>query len=171
MLPKRHDSPRRSPACPCLLEATEATSSQRKLRRLKLESNRWFALSDSHRTGYSGCKITVRRIWGSPEIGPEWRHLSVQSVQYMRFNRPCIRSSCGDETHLQHDRPGDEVCERCQEHGHNEMQWPKPRCKACGCLTHRHARTFECPELKCTQCKGAMGPKGHTVVITTGPRR
>jgi hypothetical protein len=59
--------------------------------------------------------------------------------------------------------PSDEVCERCQEleHGHNEADCPKPRCKACGSSDHGSARSFDCPEHKCSKCKGAIGPKGH----------
>jgi len=72
-----------------------------------------------------------------------------------------IRNSRSEETHEQHDRPSDEVCERCQEHGHNETDCPKPRCKACGSSDHGSARSFDCPEHKCSKCKGAMGPKGH----------
>ena len=43
-----------------------------------------------------------------------------------------VRHSFTEEAQMQHDRPSDEVCERCREHGHIEAHCPKPRCKACG---------------------------------------
>ena len=72
-----------------------------------------------------------------------------------------IVNSSTEEAQMQHDRPSDEVCERCQEHGHDEAQCPEPRCKACGSSNHRNAGSFECPEHKCSKCKGALDPKGH----------
>ena len=57
-------------------------------------------------------------------------------------------------------RVGEGEC--CQEHGHNEVNCPKPRSEACDSSDHhRNAGSFECVEHKYTKCKGAMGPKGH----------
>jgi hypothetical protein len=35
------------------------------------------------------------------------------------------------------------------------------KCKACGSITHRNAKSFECPEHKCMKCKGALDAKAH----------
>ena len=126
--------------------------------------------SDSHRTGDSACPkyCTLcaqpghRQKRGTclfrvcsicHETGHSARECTSKSVG--------IRNSCDDGTHQQRDSPSDEVCERCQEHGHNETSCSKPRCKACGSSTHKSAISFECPEHKCSKCKGALDPKGH----------
>ena len=49
--------------------------------------------------------------------------------------------------HNKHNCPGSAVCEAV--------------CEACGSSDHRNAKSFECPEHKCTKCKGTLDPKGH----------
>ena len=34
-------------------------------------------------------------------------------------------------------------------------------CSECGSTTHKSAKSFACPEHKCTNCKGTLEPKGH----------
>ena len=104
-----------------------------------------------HRQKRGTCPFRVCRTCGA--TGHSARECSSKTVG--------ILNSCTEEAQMQHDRAIDEVCERCQEHGHSEAQCPKPRCKACGSSNHRNAGSFECPEHKCSKCKGALDPKGH----------
>ena len=133
--------------------------------------------SESHHTGSSTCKnyCTLCAQSGHRQ--------KIGSCPYRVCNtcgatghsaRECpsktIVNSSTEEAQMQHDRPSDEVCERCQEHGHDEAQCPKPRCKACGSSDHRNAKSFECPEHKCSKCKGALDPKGHNNLKSNYPQ-
>ena len=123
--------------------------------------------SESHHTGSSTCKnyCTLCAQTGHRQrIGLCPYRVCRTCGATGHSARECpsktIVNSSTEEAQMQHDRPSDEVCERCQEHGHDEAHCPKPRCKACGSSNHQNARSFECPEHKCSKCKGALDPKG-----------
>ena len=124
--------------------------------------------SESHRTGDSGCR-NYCTLCAQPghrqKIGScpyrVCRTCGVTGHSARECPSKTIVNSCTEEAQMQHDRPSDEVCERCREHGHIEAHCPKPRCKACGSSDHRNAGSFACPEHKCTKCKGTLDPKGH----------
>ena len=126
--------------------------------------------SEAHRTGDSKCKnyCTLcaqpghrQKIGSCPYRVCNTCGATGHSARECPSKTVGIVNSCTEEAQMQHDRPSDEVCERCQEHGHDEAQCPKPRCKACGSSNHRNAGSFKCPEHKCSKCKGTLDPKGH----------
>ncbi len=129
--------------------------------------------SESHHTGNSGCEkyCTLCAQSGHRQKRGTCPYRECNKCgatgHSARECRSCpsktvsVRHSFTEEAQMQHDRPSDEVCERCREHGHIEAHCPKPRCEACGSSNHQNARSFECPEHKCSKCKGALDPKGH----------
>ena len=126
--------------------------------------------SESHHTGNSGCEkyCTLCAQSGHRQKRGTCPYRECNKCGATGHSaRECpskivsVRHSFTEEAQMQHDRPSDEVCERCREHGHIEAQCPKPRCKACGSSDHRNAESFECPEHKCTKCTGTLDPKGH----------
>ena len=126
--------------------------------------------SESHHTGDSGCEkyCTLCAQYGHRQKRGTCPYRECNKCGATGHSaRECpsktvsVRHSFTEEAQMQHDRPSDEVCERCREHGHIEAHCPKPRCKACGSSNHQNARSFECPEHKCSKCKGALDPKGH----------
>jgi hypothetical protein len=125
--------------------------------------------SKSRRTRKLGAQkktYVVRAIWASPAkrlVPPRVQLAVLRASDHTKLSayaarvetrRMCSKAACSDE-----------VCERCHKHGHNDAQCPNPRGKACGRSGHRDAMRFECPEHKCSQCKGAMGPNGQRNTI------
>ena len=53
------------------------------------------------------------------------------------------------------------VCSKCGASGHSASECTQTKCSECGSTTHKSAKSFACPEHKCTNCKGTLEPKGH----------
>ena len=53
------------------------------------------------------------------------------------------------------------VCNKCGISGHSATACTQTGCSECGSTTHKSAKSFACPEHKCTNCKGMLEPKGH----------
>ena len=53
------------------------------------------------------------------------------------------------------------VCSKCGISGHSASECAQTGCSDCGSTTHKSAKSFACPEHKCTNCQGTFEPKGH----------
>ena len=133
--------------------------------------------SESHHTGSSTCKnyCTLcaqsghrQRIGLCPYRVCRTCGATGHSARECPSKTVGVRQSCGDEAHMQHDCPSDEVCERCQEHGHNEVQCPKPRCKACGSSNHQNAGASNALSTRVRNAKARWIQQGTR--RTTAPR-
>ena len=140
--------------------------------------------SDSHRTGASACPnyctlcaqpghrqkrgtCPFRVCSTCHQIGHSARECTLKGVAHQQRN-DASTNSCDDRA--QHSL-SDEVCERCQEHGHNESSCSKPRCKACGSSTHKNAKSFECPEPNALQLETQFSKSLRTRTLRSAHSR
>ena len=89
-------------------------------------------------------------------------HCASESHRTNHQNCPNYCTLCKEPGHRQKSNECKfRVCSKCGASGHSASECTQPACNECGSTTHKSAKSFACPEHKCTNCKGTLEPKGH----------